>query len=157
MEIEEAKMKEKELALKEQEKKVEELKNNDDNNDAMEDETTCCMCYDILLKAHSLECGHTMCHQCIREWMDEKKPNAECPVCRSKINNEPTPCRVLDNIIEEIYFKNKPQEVKKEYEDRKNEYKTWKIAYGNNNNNNNNVFGGGGGFNWAAWGNNNNN
>ncbi len=82
MDVEEAKIKQKEIALKEQEEKVEEL-NKNINADDIEEETTCCMCYDILLKAHSLECGHTMCHQCILEWIDANKPNAVCPICRA--------------------------------------------------------------------------
>ena len=93
MEEEQERIKAKEEKLKEEEAKLAELNNNADG-DAIEEETTCCMCYDILLKAHSLECGHTMCHQCIQEWIDENSPSAKCPICRKDIKNDPTPCRI---------------------------------------------------------------
>ena len=163
MEEEQERIKAKEEKLKEEEAKLAELNNNADG-DAIEEETTCCMCYDILLKAHSLECGHTMCHQCIQEWIDENSPSAKCPICRKDIKNDPTPCRVLDNIIESIHIKNQSTEAKTEWEGRKTEYQTWKTAYDtaqnnrNRNNNNNNGWNWGGNnnaFDWAAWGRNN--
>lgn len=127
------------LRLAQQKKELEQK--NENNSESMEDDITCCMCYDILMSAKSLKCGHTMCHQCITQWIDAK-PQSSCPICRKSIEHEPISCLTLDTIIKEHYIKKQSKEIQMEFEKRMESYKLWLVAYKNN---------GDMVFDWNAW------
>eukprot|EP01084_Bolivina_argentea_P267781 454653_1 len=119
-----------------EDKKEKETEKKQESIEEVEEETTCCICHDILMKAHILKCGHTMCHQCVCEWIDESKQNekvenVQCPICRKEICIEPIPCLALDNIIESVHVKHFSKEEKQEWENRKNEYENWKTELKN--------------------------
>eukprot|EP00488_Nonionellina_sp_1-RS-2012_P001595 TRINITY_DN2593_c0_g1_i1.p1 TRINITY_DN2593_c0_g1~~TRINITY_DN2593_c0_g1_i1.p1 ORF type:complete len:122 (+),score=42.87 TRINITY_DN2593_c0_g1_i1:19-384(+) len=78
---------------------------------------------DLLVASRSLECGHSSCHQCLDQWMRERKT---CPSCRNAINRDPVPCFVVDNLISDTYLKDKSEEDRQEYKERKREYEIWK-------------------------------
>merc|ERR1712176_1518448 len=94
----------------------------EEKQEKMEEECTCCICCDLLVGTRSLQCGHTSCHQWLSEWMKEQKT---CPSCRTAITREPVPCLIVDNLILDTYLKDKDEDEKEEYNQRKREYLKW--------------------------------
>lgn len=47
----------------------------------------CCVCLEKI-KTTKLECGHDLCEECAYKWSLSKKFKAECPMCRSPMNNQ---------------------------------------------------------------------
>ncbi|XP_046464416.1 E3 ubiquitin-protein ligase rnf8-A-like [Daphnia pulex] len=45
----------------------------------------CGICSELMVFATSLNCGHTFCQHCVREW---KKNEVECSICRAPITTE---------------------------------------------------------------------
>lgn len=64
---------------------------------------TCSVCTEVLIKAHTLRCGHTFCSYCLQEW---ERQNPSCPICRAAIRCK-HPARLVDehinSLIEEFY------------------------------------------------------
>eukprot|EP01084_Bolivina_argentea_P276196 471239_1 len=121
LEDEKKKIEQKERQIKEKEEKV--MKEKEEKQHSMEEECTCCICCDLLVASRSLECGHTSCHQCLEAWMKEQKT---CPSCRNPIKQAPVPCIIVDNLIVDTYLKDKSEEDREEYMERKREYVIWK-------------------------------
>jgi len=59
----------------------------------------CAVCSEQFVDAVSINCGHTFCDYCIREW---KKKKNNCPVCRTNISAI-NPCKVLDEYSDKVY------------------------------------------------------
>jgi len=66
--------------------------------DTMEEELQCSICTELLIEATSLNCSHSFCAFCLKEW---KKNKNECPVCRARITTE-TRSLVLDSYIDKM-------------------------------------------------------
>jgi len=66
--------------------------------ETMESELQCAICTELLIEATALNCSHSFCQYCIKEW--RKKKN-DCPVCRKKITTE-TRALVLDSYIDKM-------------------------------------------------------
>eukprot|EP01083_Nonionella_stella_P255149 876144_1 len=113
MEIKEKQIKEKETSVK---------KSLEEQQKSMEEECTCVMCMDLLIHTRSLQCGHTACHQCLNEWMNQQKT---CPSCRQPITRDPVPTLLVDNLIQDTYLKKKSNDEKQEYKLRLQQYKVW--------------------------------
>merc|ERR1719228_1112375 len=64
----------------------------------MEQELQCAICTELLIEATALNCSHSFCHYCIKEWRKQKQ---ECPVCRKRITTE-TRALVLDSYIDRM-------------------------------------------------------
>lgn len=50
----------------------------------------CVICTDYLTKAAKTDCGHIFCHECITEWLKQKRQGGgrpTCPLCRETVNN----------------------------------------------------------------------
>ncbi|XP_015272400.1 PREDICTED: E3 ubiquitin-protein ligase RNF8 [Gekko japonicus] len=67
-------------------------------NDVLENELQCTICSEHFIEAVTLNCAHSFCSYCIREWMKRK---VECPICRRTISSK-TRSLVLDNCIDRM-------------------------------------------------------
>ncbi|XP_056150600.1 E3 ubiquitin-protein ligase rnf8 isoform X2 [Lampris incognitus] len=66
--------------------------------EVLENELQCIICSELLIKAVILNCAHSFCQYCIREWCKRKD---ECPICRQIIWSQ-TRCLALDNCIDSM-------------------------------------------------------
>lgn len=66
--------------------------------EVLENELQCIICSELFIKAITLNCAHSFCLHCIREW---RKRKDECPICRQAIQSQ-TPSLVLDNCIDRM-------------------------------------------------------
>ncbi|XP_029448752.1 E3 ubiquitin-protein ligase RNF8 isoform X3 [Rhinatrema bivittatum] len=67
-------------------------------NDVLENELQCIICSEHFIEAVTLNCAHSFCSYCIKEWIKRK---AECPICRQDIVSQ-TRSLVLDNCIDRM-------------------------------------------------------
>ncbi|XP_058519730.1 E3 ubiquitin-protein ligase RNF8 isoform X2 [Ochotona princeps] len=67
-------------------------------NDVLENELQCIICSEYFIEAVTLNCAHSFCSYCIKEWMKRK---IECPICRKDIESK-THSLVLDNCISKM-------------------------------------------------------
>lgn len=67
-------------------------------NDVLENELQCIICSEYFIEAVTLNCAHSFCSYCIKEWMKRK---IECPICRKDIESK-TYSLVLDNCINKM-------------------------------------------------------
>nr|XP_056709066.1 E3 ubiquitin-protein ligase RNF8 [Euleptes europaea] len=67
-------------------------------NDVLENELQCTICSEHFIEAVTLNCAHSFCSYCIKEWMKRK---VECPICRRTILSK-TRSLVLDNCIDRM-------------------------------------------------------
>lgn len=70
------------------------------------EEFTCPICFDGIILPKLLECGHTFCLKCIKDYSDDIKTDSRdlvCPLCRSKFNL-PTdgPSQLITNYFVDI-------------------------------------------------------
>ncbi|ODV98400.1 hypothetical protein PACTADRAFT_38110, partial [Pachysolen tannophilus NRRL Y-2460] len=47
---------------------------------------TCSICQEIMLMPFMLQCGHTYCYNCVKEWTANQR---KCPECRTNIKRLP--------------------------------------------------------------------
>ncbi|XP_051009355.1 E3 ubiquitin-protein ligase RNF8 [Acomys russatus] len=66
--------------------------------DVLENELQCIICSEYFIEAVTLNCAHSFCSFCIKEWMKRK---VECPICRKDIEST-THSLVLDNCINKM-------------------------------------------------------
>eukprot|EP00916_Digyalum_oweni_P013007 GHVL01021380.1.p1 GENE.GHVL01021380.1~~GHVL01021380.1.p1 ORF type:complete len:329 (+),score=57.16 GHVL01021380.1:76-1062(+) len=60
----------------------------------------CDVCQDPIARAHSLQCGHTFCLECIYRWIEKKKSDASCPSCRAPASfKSMNPSFPLDKVV----------------------------------------------------------
>ncbi len=63
-------------------------------------EDTCCVMGEEFgkgVKRVNLLCGHTICVNCLYQWMNSERPNAHtCPICRASIKNADFPSSFLE-------------------------------------------------------------
>ncbi|XP_041732646.2 E3 ubiquitin-protein ligase rnf8 isoform X2 [Coregonus clupeaformis] len=83
---------EKELARAQKEEVVTQM------TEVLENELQCIICSELLIRAVTLNCAHSFCLHCIREW---RKWKDECPICRQAILSQ-TRSLVLDNCIDRM-------------------------------------------------------
>ncbi|XP_046643762.1 E3 ubiquitin-protein ligase RNF8-like isoform X2 [Daphnia pulicaria] len=70
-------------------------------------EIKCLICSELMEFATVLNCGHTFCQHCVREW---KKNKVECPICRAPITTEQRN-PLVDDLID-IWFSSLSEETK---------------------------------------------
>nr|XP_057941982.1 E3 ubiquitin-protein ligase rnf8 isoform X1 [Doryrhamphus excisus] len=63
--------------------------------EVLENELQCIICSELFVEAVILNCAHSFCCYCIKQWCKKKK---ECPICRRAIKSQ-TRCLALDNCI----------------------------------------------------------
>jgi len=83
----------------------------------MEEELQCAICTELFIEATALNCAHSFCQYCIKEWRKNKN---ECPVCRVRITTE-TRALVLDSYIDKMV-----QHLSEEMKERRNENVTFR-------------------------------
>ncbi|XP_019713361.1 E3 ubiquitin-protein ligase rnf8 isoform X2 [Hippocampus comes] len=66
--------------------------------EVLENELQCIICSELFIEAVILNCGHSFCCHCIKEWRKKKE---ECPICRQAIKSQ-TRCLALDNCIDSM-------------------------------------------------------
>ncbi|XP_069092413.1 E3 ubiquitin-protein ligase RNF8 isoform X5 [Pleurodeles waltl] len=67
-------------------------------NIVLDNELQCIICSEHFIEAVTLNCAHSFCSYCIKEWIKRK---VECPICRQEIVTQ-TRSLVLDNCIERM-------------------------------------------------------
>ncbi|XP_069464866.1 E3 ubiquitin-protein ligase RNF8 isoform X2 [Ambystoma mexicanum] len=67
-------------------------------NDVLDNELQCIICSEHFIEAVTLNCAHSFCSYCIKEWIKRK---VECPICRQEIVTQ-TRSLVLDNCIQRM-------------------------------------------------------
>ncbi|XP_078503501.1 E3 ubiquitin-protein ligase RNF8 isoform X2 [Lissotriton helveticus] len=67
-------------------------------NNVLDNELQCIICSEHFIEAVTLNCAHSFCSYCIKEWIKRK---VECPICRQEILTQ-TRSLVLDNCIERM-------------------------------------------------------
>lgn len=93
------------LVLKEENKKLTELK------DTVKSEFVCSVCQDMVIKAHGLPCQHLFCEYCIKRWL---KKTPHCPFCRVRATDKLlTHMACIDTVVDK-YFDINSQETKDE-------------------------------------------
>lgn len=63
--------------------------------EVLENELQCIICSELFIEAVILNCAHSFCCYCIKQW---RKKKDECPICRQAIQSQ-TRCLALDNCI----------------------------------------------------------
>ncbi|GJQ75386.1 hypothetical protein Trydic_g23562 [Trypoxylus dichotomus] len=76
----------------------------------IENELLCAICTELFIKVTTLNCSHSFCKDCIKEW---RKRNKKCPICRTEIKTA-NPTIVLDNFIGKI-LKSAPDDVRQHH------------------------------------------
>lgn len=64
--------------------------------EVLENELQCIICSELFIEAVILNCAHSFCSHCIKQWRRKKD---ECPICRQAIQSQ-TRCLALDNCID---------------------------------------------------------
>ncbi|KAM4522113.1 E3 ubiquitin-protein ligase rnf8 isoform 2-T2 [Odontesthes bonariensis] len=64
--------------------------------EVLENELQCIICSELFIEAVILNCAHSFCLYCIKQW---RKKKDECPICRQAIQSQ-TRCLALDNCID---------------------------------------------------------
>ncbi|TPX30815.1 hypothetical protein SeMB42_g07861 [Synchytrium endobioticum] len=70
-----------------------------DGLSAAQEELTCSVCFEFLVGAMVISCGHSFCYVCIMDWMKNQRT---CPQCRSGIQGNPIPNLMLRKIVDTI-------------------------------------------------------
>ncbi|XP_067338785.1 E3 ubiquitin-protein ligase rnf8 isoform X2 [Channa argus] len=66
--------------------------------EVLENELQCIICSELFIEAVILNCAHSFCCHCIKQW---RKKKDECPICRQAIQSQ-TRCLALDNCIDRM-------------------------------------------------------
>lgn len=66
--------------------------------EVLESELQCSICSELFIEAVTLNCAHSFCQHCIREW---RKRKDKCPMCWQTITSQ-TRSLVLDNCIDRM-------------------------------------------------------
>lgn len=66
--------------------------------EVLENELQCIICSELFIEAVILNCAHSFCCHCIKQW---RKKKDECPICRQAIQSQ-TRCLALDNCIDSM-------------------------------------------------------
>ncbi|XP_015260716.1 PREDICTED: E3 ubiquitin-protein ligase RNF8 isoform X2 [Cyprinodon variegatus] len=66
--------------------------------EVLENELQCIICSELFIEAVILNCAHSFCSFCIKQWRNKKD---ECPICRQAIQSQ-TRCLALDNCIDRM-------------------------------------------------------
>ncbi|XP_026097055.1 E3 ubiquitin-protein ligase rnf8-like isoform X1 [Carassius auratus] len=66
--------------------------------EVLESELQCSICSELFIEAVTLNCAHSFCQHCIREW---RKRKDKCPMCWQNITSQ-TRSLVLDNCIDRM-------------------------------------------------------
>ncbi|XP_068433873.1 E3 ubiquitin-protein ligase rnf8 isoform X2 [Clinocottus analis] len=93
--------KNKELALTKEEKEQARAQKDEvvtQVTEVLENELQCIICSELFIEAVILNCAHSFCSHCIKQW---RKKKDECPICRRAIQSQ-TRCLALDNCIDSM-------------------------------------------------------
>ncbi|XP_033932562.1 E3 ubiquitin-protein ligase rnf8 isoform X1 [Pseudochaenichthys georgianus] len=66
--------------------------------EVLENELQCIICSELFIEAVILNCAHSFCSHCIKQW---RKKKDECPICRRAIQSQ-SRCLALDNCIDSM-------------------------------------------------------
>ncbi|CAL8385389.1 nuclear factor 7, ovary [Gadus morhua] len=60
----------------------------------------CAICYDIFRDPVVLQCSHSFCSGCLRDYWASRGGGRDCPLCRRESSDEPVPSLTLRNLCE---------------------------------------------------------
>ena len=85
-------------------KQEQEKKNEDAGGvvSSISEEFTCVICQELFINAHTLQCSHSFCECCIKDWIKTKQ---QCPICRKPVGPGPVRTLALDNAIATVESK----------------------------------------------------
>ncbi|KAL2914315.1 hypothetical protein HK105_206087 [Polyrhizophydium stewartii] len=74
------------------------------SEDKLRAAATCPICLDVFAAPQAIQCGHTYCFHCLREWMRHQSEDdrAKCPTCRALITSAPIPNVVMEHQVETV-------------------------------------------------------
>ncbi|GES93881.1 RING finger protein PSH1 [Rhizophagus clarus] len=73
----------------------------------------CIICTGYLANPCTINCGHSFCYSCLREWLKTNRENgSKCPSCRAKITTYPVLSYVLKDQVEAMIEQLPPEEKK---------------------------------------------
>ena len=55
----------------------------------------CRICIRPLYEPYTIECGHTFCYSCLRQWFDRDRTKKTCPDCRADVVRQPAPAYLV--------------------------------------------------------------
>ena len=64
-----------------------------------ESQLQCSVCCEVIIKATTINCGHTFCEYCLHEWQKKK---SNCPLCRTDIKHK-VAVRIIDEFTDKLY------------------------------------------------------
>ncbi|CAG8438550.1 10623_t:CDS:2 [Funneliformis caledonium] len=63
----------------------------------------CIICTGYLANPCTINCGHSFCYSCLREWLGTKRENVpKCPSCRAEVTADPVLSYVLKDQVESL-------------------------------------------------------
>ncbi|CAM0134754.1 unnamed protein product [Umbelopsis sp. WA50703] len=60
----------------------------------------CSICVELFTEPHTVDCGHTFCYQCLKQWLEIRK---QCPTCRKTLTRRPMLSFTIQHQVE-IYL-----------------------------------------------------
>lgn len=63
---------------------------------SMSSSIACTICQEIMFTPFILNCGHSFCYNCLKEWFKNRQ---ECPLCRAKLKRPPQVNLTLRDIV----------------------------------------------------------
>ncbi|CAI2168413.1 19123_t:CDS:2 [Funneliformis geosporum] len=83
--------------------KVEEIKKLIATNSRYKSGLACIICTGYLANPCTVNCGHSFCYSCLREWLGTKRENVpKCPSCRAEVTTDPVLSYVLKDQVESL-------------------------------------------------------
>ncbi|RIA81557.1 hypothetical protein C1645_881549 [Glomus cerebriforme] len=93
--------------------KVEEIKKLLAINSRYKSGLACIICTGYLANPCTINCGHSFCYSCLREWLKTNRENgSKCPSCRAEITAQPILSYVLKDQVEALVEQLLPEEKK---------------------------------------------
>lgn len=55
----------------------------------------CRICIRPMYEPYTIQCGHTFCYSCLRQWFDRDHGKMTCPDCRAHVKHQPAPAYLV--------------------------------------------------------------
>lgn len=70
---------------------------------------TCRVCMRPMYEPYTIQCGHSFCYSCLRQWFDREHMKKTCPDCRSSVTYQPAPAYLVSlrgvfDLVHELKF-----------------------------------------------------
>ncbi|KAH8551698.1 hypothetical protein BGW37DRAFT_491994 [Umbelopsis sp. PMI_123] len=90
----------------------------------------CSICTELFTEPHTVDCGHTFCYQCLKQWLQIRK---QCPTCRKPLTRRPMLTFTVQHQVE-IYLahftsKSEGDSYKQRVENERNVIDPWQDIF----------------------------